>query len=596
MGHLRHGTTRSQETPAEWLGVGRAIGLLVNEWALRDDLVAFVGKGAGHGSPACYNPDLAEVEVDVARAFGVTVTPEQIGDLTERSRQYEFPKAVGTILHEAFHARYSQYDLKEATKWLTPSEHKGLMLLEESRIEAFGVRTMPRAIPFLRSSAMEIVIDDAKEQFPDNSNVENAALIVALVHGRIEAGVLSESEAGDLITMVNDFLGLETVARLVSVIRRAQAHDQHANPLPLYDLAREWAKILQETAEEKGEQQENGEGDAGGAEGAFSEFVEALKEMMSEAAQDIEIANNEALAEQEQDEDWQEEVKAKEKIAKEHKETRSVAREVFGAGTAVAMANTHSTLKEERKPTAPERVAAVTVAQMLEKAKYRERDVVEIASASPAGRLRTRALVQGVALKSRGIRAEVEPWRKKVRKQTDDPTLTVGVMVDISGSMRAAMEPMATTAWVMSEAARRVQGRVAMVYYGNDVFPTLKAGQHLDTVQVYTAHDGTEKFDKAFRALDGSLDLLHGSGARLLVIVSDGYYTHTETEKAREWLQQCAREGVAVLWLPFDGGESATRLAGKNATVLSGTLNPTEAADAIGRAAAEALTRIGARA
>jgi hypothetical protein len=167
-------------------------------------------------------------------------------------------------------------------------------------------------------------------------------------------------------------------------------------------------------------------------------------------------------------------------------------------------------------------------------------------------------------------------------------------MVDISGSMGSAMNPMATTAWVMSEAVRRVQGKCAMVYYGNDVFATLKSGQHLEEVNVYTAEDGTEKFDKAFRALDGSLDLLNGSGARLLVVVSDGQYTHEEREFAKKWITRCNQAGVAILWLPFDGGHYAERLTrhGK-AAVLSGVLDPTGAASEIGRAAAGELTNVG---
>jgi Mg-chelatase subunit ChlD len=170
-------------------------------------------------------------------------------------------------------------------------------------------------------------------------------------------------------------------------------------------------------------------------------------------------------------------------------------------------------------------------------------------------------------------------------------------MVDISGSMGNAMQPMAVTAWAMSEAARRVQARAAMVYYGQDVFPTLKPGQHLDQVNVYTAPDGTEKFDRAFKALDGGLNLLHGTGARLLVVVSDGCYTPQETERARHWVKECDRNGVAVLWLPF-AAEYNTHYAkditrDTNAVLLADVRDPADAAVRIGTAAASALEKIG---
>jgi hypothetical protein len=138
-----------------------------------------------------------------------------------------------------------------------------------------------------------------------------------------------------------------------------------------------------------------------------------------------------------------------------------------------------------------------------------------------------------------------------------------------------------------------------MVYYGQDVFPTLKPGQHLDKVNVYTAPDGTEKFDKAFKALDGGLNLLAGSGARLLVIVSDGCYTDAEREHATKWVRECDKAGVAILWLPFDKYERsgyADRItAGTSAVVLSKVNDPAEAAVTIGQAAAEALSKIGRR-
>jgi predicted nicotinamide N-methyase len=135
-----------------------------------------------------------------------------------------------------------------------------------------------------------------------------------------------------------------------------------------------------------------------------------------------------------------------------------------------------------------------------------------------------------------------------------------------------------------------------MVYYGNDVFPTLKAGQHLDEVTVYTAPDNTEKFNKAFKALDGEINLLNGNGARLLVVVSDGIYTHEETQHAKRWIAECNANGVAVVWIPFSSHHYAQiLLSGLSAELLNGVVNPTDTAEAIGRACAKALTVAGSR-
>jgi hypothetical protein len=207
-------------------------------------------------------------------------------------------------------------------------------------------------------------------------------------------------------------------------------------------------------------------------------------------------------------------------------------------------------------------------------------------------------LVQANAYKERGVFVETEPWNRIQRKHTEDPNLTIGVMVDISGSMSSAMEPLASAAWILSEATRRVQGKVSMVYYGSAVFPTLKAGQHLENVNVYTAPDGTERFDEAFKALDGSLDLLHGSGARMLVVVSDGEYTGDEQIATRKWLDRCEKAGVGVLWLDAGHyGGSAERRYGKNnvAQFVALGRSVTDAANEIGKAATKALTKAGER-
>jgi hypothetical protein len=238
-------------------------------------------------------------------------------------------------------------------------------------------------------------------------------------------------------------------------------------------------------------------------------------------------------------------------------------------------------LVEQRQPTSAELSASVRIGQWLEKAKYRERDEHEIASIVPPGRLRSKAILQNVALKSRGVNQRVEPFRRTVRKHTDDPTLNVGIMVDISGSMGSAMKPMATTAWVMSSAVNRIQGNCAMVYYGNDVFPTLKIGQKLSEVNVYSASDGTEKFSKAFQALDGALNLLHGNGARLLVVVSDGEYSGDEVPKSKEIVAKCKEAGVAILWLPFDSGRGARDIGGDYAEIVLGINQPEEASEII---------------
>ena len=588
MAHIKpQELTRSKiKTPSDWLGVGYEITQLVNTWSDRTDLVALLGTEAGKGAPACFLPALAEIEVNTKEAFGEITTPSMIDDLTKRKNQYEFAKAVGAIRHEAYHAKFSAWDIPLAGKTLKQDEFEALMLLEEGRIEAWGIKTHPDAKVFLRASAMGLIIDEAKEVFSEQSTIRSASSLVGLCHARIIAGSLDELQAFDLLDKVNGILGSDLVMKLKEIIYQFQDHSIHTDISACYPLAIEWARLVREKAEEAGEQPTKEQQEA---------FAEMMSEMLGEMSESVSISNANELQDQKRSEDMKESATAKANTSKEQKKNEEIARQVFSKSSGPGQASTRSQLVEKRSPNGQERNSAVKIAKALERAKYRERGAIEIGSIVPPGKLNTRKIIQAKALEQKGIFTQPKAFSKKVRKHTDEPELSVGVMVDISGSMSSAMNPMASTAWIMSEAVRRVQGRCAMVYYGSDVFPTLKAGQRLKEVNVYSAPDGTEKFDRAFRALDGALNLLNGEGARLLVVVSDGHYTSDEMESAKAWVARCSKNGVAVLWLPIgDNGATAKHIcAGANAQVVENITDPSLSAQIIGKNAEKVLSTAG---
>lgn len=578
--------TKQIQAPG-WKHAGIAIGELTNKWSGRSDIICQMTEETPEGAPALFKPMVSEIHISTNQVFANT-KPEEVGDLTDSEVQFEFPKAIGAVLHEALHARFSKWDIEASSKALNSQEFQALMMLEEGRIEARGVIEMPWGKNFLQACAMDLVIADSEESFKADTTIQSAANMVALVHARLMAGVLDESDCPDLVELIDQTLTPEVVTALREIIAKAQAHTNHRNPEELYKLARQWVKIVNKAAKEKGEPTPEEQ------QQAAEQFAKSMRKAMKEASESTQISNTESLGEQEQQQRWEEQVAASKEQASEKKKNEEAAKQVFSKS---ANGISGSRLVEERTPRPEERVAAVTISKMLEQAKYRNRSETEINSVTPPGRLRTRSMVQANAMKARGVMTEVEPWRKKVRKQTDDPKLTIGVMVDISGSMADAMEPMATTAWVLSEASRRVQGRTAMVYFGSSSFPTLKPGQHLDKVRVYSADDSTEEFDEAFRALDGSLNLVHGSDARLLVVVSDGYYRPDQRDRARHWVKKCEQAGVAVLWMPFSHAGEADRIlrVSKTAQLLDVGSNPAAVAQSIGRAASTALSKVGSK-
>lgn len=591
MTHFSSGTTE-KTTPLEWLAVGSKIGQQANKWAHRDDLVAYVGDsaGVGKGAPAIFNPRSAEIEVNIPIAFG-HVTPEQVGDMTDRDQQFEFLKASGAIFHEAMHARFTTWDLAKAASELKPRACEALHLLEESRIEGLGVRIMPQNRSFLRACALEIVLGDIKEGALDKmSSTRQAAHMLALTYARVDAGVLEMSDIEPVTEVIKRVLPTDMVADLSKVWREFHTLRADFDVERMYELAIEWDRIVTDRVEENGESEGSGEMSE-----AMKQFIEEMSEALEEAVGSASISAVAEAGEQQTKEEYQQSVADSRSKSEEMKEHKGKASEVFGKNSTPTKAGSRSELRESRLPTSEERVSAVQLSQALEKAKYRDRIRIETASATPPGRMRSRALVQGEAYRERGLMVETTPFNHVQRKHTEDPNLTVGVMVDISGSMSSAMNPMASAAWILSEAGKRIQARTAMVYYGNGVFPTLKAGQHLDKVNVYTATDGTERFGLAFEALDGSLNLLHGSGARLLVIVSDGQYTQEERKNAERWIARCQSAGVGVMWIGAGHyGELARDYCnGKESVFTRMGSSAVDVANEIGRAAATALTRAG---
>jgi hypothetical protein len=509
---------------------------------------------------------------------------------------YEFPKATGAILHEALHARFTRWDLVKSSKDLKPKENEALHLLEESRIEGLGIIHFPENADFLRASAMEIVIGDlTDEKLAKMSGTRAFAQMAGLVGGRVDCGVLDYADVKPILDFVVAGLGKDLYDQLRDLWRKAQYHNKHANADDLYPLAIEWERLVSEKAKEKGEETENG--DCGFP--IPSELLEEIKEALEKSADESSWTATINLGDQEIEEQRQEEVKERASEGKRRESNKEAESKVFSKSSGeTAYGKSSSKLIETRKPTSSERVASVKVGQMLEKAKYRERDVSLTTSVLPQGRLRTRSMVQKKAYEAVGVRVPVEMWEHKTRKQTDEPTLNIGVMVDISGSMSEAMNPMATTAWVLAEAGRRIQARTAMVYYGEGVFPTLRVGQRLDEVNIYSAPDGTEKFNEAFMALDGHMNLLDSRGAKLLVIVSDGHYSGGQVGKAKDWIRECDKRGVAVLWLTFDKNTSTpdTYLAGTSgkAVSLAGS-TPEQSALLIGKTCADIISTIGRR-
>ena len=81
-------TKRTSATPSEWYRVCSQIGRLVNDWSWRSDLAVYGGEDSCEGRAiAGYYAEIAEIEIDVRKAFGEGVSPDFVGDLNEPHAQ-----------------------------------------------------------------------------------------------------------------------------------------------------------------------------------------------------------------------------------------------------------------------------------------------------------------------------------------------------------------------------------------------------------------------------------------------------------------------------------------------------------------------------
>lgn len=592
-------------TPPEWLKAGQQLGELCNHWSAREDVIAFIGDGATGGmAPALWNPISAEMELNRDLAFGEGINAEFIGDLLDRDTQFEHPVAMGAVLHEAMHARHTRFNFAEV-RTHDDKRVAGLVeWFEEVRIERRGLRWWPKNRSFLRACALKLVVDDMKEAGEEAEQLGDAmhlSKLMILTMGRGSAGILEPDDYQPITDAANKVFGEDLVSKLEDLWIEAVKNGQDEDWSVHRELAEQWVELL----EDAGHKTQPTEEEKQAAAEAMKQLAEALGEAMEglgEKADEVEINARAEAAEQAGDEADEREAEARAARERENKSAKDEAERIFktsARGTTDYRGATSSRLYEKRPPSSKERAAAVTLSKELEKARYRDRVVVRRQTSEPPGRLRGRAAVQGAAMRARGMEDTSQPWNSKRRFHVEDPELKLGMMTDISGSRGHCVESSAACNWVFSEAGRRIDAKVASVYYGNSVFPGLSPGQHLDQVEVYTAPDMTERFDSAFKALNGRLQLLNSTGARLLVVISDLHYTPEERRHARKWFQRCAQDGVGVIVLPFDGRRGASFTSeitdGLPVRVINEANDPVSAAMAIGRACCQALEAVGNR-
>ena len=626
----------------EWLPLGAVLGDYVNDWASAGDLAVYIGDdGAGdldQEATAFYDPRERAIEISTTFAFGSGVSARLINPEYVRTRKglSKYPVLGGLCLHESMHAKHSTFPFPEIQEAYSKEygRNKGsqamkiYIYLEELRIEYRGVKEWPRDVGYLRASARKLATpapklneETGKMETPPPTIV--GTTLLALMRQKI--GVLKEkdvsrlrkeiiaqmdemvptADGADVLRQVwdkvwefinlNDYFGADERKKMRLLGK--EVYDLFSPYMPKVNMPDDGfgdpsdgdgdGSEGEGTPSPDGQGGEPGEGQAG-----KGDLSESASSALDGAMDSADLGGAEDAFSEAKKQEREQQAKEAEKRTEDQKINEKKSQNTFERSSGTP-GKTRSRMVSQREPTTAERKAMITFTAALQGARYRDRAVGVRKSTLPPGKLLTGAAMRDAGERWAGsVAGHAELFKGKRRTHVDQPKLTVGIIKDISGSMGGTMEPMSVVDWIVSNSAHRAgQANVASLCYGGSVFPTLFPGEKQTKVTKYDASDWTEEFDTAFRAIDGKLKLLNGSGVRLLVICSDGNYRDDQEKLCRKWLAECQRAGVGVLWLGLKQGraESYIKEMGRGGEFVQVGEDVLKSVGAISAAALKAL-------
>ncbi|OXM57059.1 hypothetical protein CFP71_10005 [Amycolatopsis thailandensis] len=578
----------------------------VNLLAGRNDLIVSVEWDAGPATPPAWFT-FAKAEVSLNGPVALAgAEPSQINPLTPAGRR-RHPVIVGLLCHEAAHAH--------STHW----EHgfdgdipvvvaRAAVLLEDPRIERRQLQRRPGDQLYLRAASQLLILPDA-ESCTEAAGRWHAAQAALLTAGRVDAGVLDKNDVRKVVELCLNALGRTDFNRLRALWRDALDLDD-GDVAGLLDIAAQWVEVVgvEDPADapapacatglpeghpaapgQDGDDEPEGSGDdretpASGTAGAAADaLARAFRDAMDKSG---ERGAAQAAADLDDDAD-QDQPSTSGEDSRERAAAERAADEVFHGYIVTGGRDPRA---KTRQPTPSERDLARRTAQALRRAQFRERSRTVIASAVPPGRLSGREAMLGAAQRARKMPVTARPFRQVVQRETPEPPLTVGIAVDISGSMSWATTALASTAWLVAHAVDDVGGNSATVAFGERVTAITKPGVPPTVVQEFVADDGHERFADAMQALDGGLRLTSGAGARLVFVVSDGHFVLPgEMERAQTIVDRFVRSGVHVLWLDLTSNERSERTIVPEGAIPVPVTDVTEIPHQVGAIAVRAL-------
>lgn len=624
MKHVGTGETAFR-TPREWLPAAAQCTEWANRIARRADLTVSIGPDAAkEAGTAFFTPTKGDIELCATRLLP-GVKPEEV-DMSDKLWRLKQAQFVGALAHEAAHAAFSVTVPLDLHNWrgpmdldgnpmrFTPREIDVLIALEESRIEYKLLKRNPVLKKSLRRMAMEIVNADFKIADTRYGASIGAALTVA----RVDAGSVSRPAGkrfGKILREKLDYTTLVALRKLWMEYHRLEFTTKYMFPFETCKrIAAEWVALVTDPDEDKddlatdikiiisfGSAGDPGDPDGTGSDASASgageggDEAETTVELPEEIADAIskalaEIAREEAMdADTEIGEDIRDEVTSRtlaEKVvdANRREEGKYEADKAFkpARGTHAFGGDMHGrrTLTK-RKPSDSERAAATRLSQDLLKITTHDKVVTRMSSMLPPGRVHGKSAVTGAAQLANRQIVTAKPFVSTRRRHVESDKLAIGVALDVSGSMGMATEPLGVLNYVVAAAANKVDANFCSVLFGSRVEGLVKPGQKVSEVVIASAVDGTEMAAPAFKAIDHEVNLLDGSGARILIMFTDAHFVQRDqVEYTKTFMRLCKQRGVTVIWCYWGDHRSNY---GYGAEIDLWDKTPAECATIIGR-------------
>jgi hypothetical protein len=503
-------------------------------------------------------------------------------DLRDGRDRARHPVLCGVLAHEAGHAAHTVMRPD-----LTGPVATWAAVLEEPRMEGCVIADQPEARNWLRASVAHIL------GTPDPVDSQSAARMLALLGGRVLAGVLDDTDLPDLDDLVAPHLTPAQVAVIGDAIVTAVGLDDG----DIAGLQRCAQRIVDALCADEDDTDTGADDDqSGGSSGQPSDGqagdpsddsgnpghagVES-DAPTSPAGQDLEKALSQVAA------DAQAAMKAAAGVtsgptpAQQLRRAEAKARAEQVAGEfRDASAGRHPS--RQRSPQPQEVAAARALTRKLADAQLRETIVTSVAAVRPPGRFRAGEVVRRDAQVTAGVRPTAAPWVATRRRSSDKPPLVLGIALDVSASMHPYAGPTAVAAWAFTRAVRTLGGKVSTAVWNNSV--SLIAAGESTQIREAAIGGGSYGLPAAVRVLARDLHLDQAVGARVLAVVTDGQLPNGDEIRAE--IGALVAAGVRVVWLVAPGGAAMTPPDGVQVAVLD---DPARIGAVIGDAAVAAL-------